>query len=257
MGGSYEQKLLARVVLIVGGTSGIGFAVAQASISEGAHVIIVSSQPEKVTSAIGRLKNLCPSGSVTGRTCDLSDADDLEDKLEQLFQSIEGPLDHIIFTAATTPAMVPVSGLNVNIIRQASSLSFMAPLLVAKVGAKHLRPGHESSITLTGGSVGERPQGNWVLPAAYAAAIPGMARGLALELKPTRVNVVSPGATMTEIWNPMPAEIRQGTWQAIAQGHTTGKMGRPQDVAEAYVYLMKDWNSSGSVVHSNGGVLLM
>ena len=84
---------------------------------------------------------------------------------------------------------------------------------------------------------------------AYAAAQHGLARNLAVDLAPRRVNVVSPGATETELWGEH-TEMLRGM---AAQNSLLGKAGVPDDVAEAYIYLMKNADATGSIVSSNAG----
>ncbi|KAI0006815.1 hypothetical protein F4779DRAFT_620278 [Xylariaceae sp. FL0662B] len=253
-----QRKLAGSNVLIIGGSSGIGFAVAKACLGEGAHITLVSSKESRVAFAINRLRAQFQAATqIEGKVCDVGNADTLDRNLEILFASFKEPLDHIVFTAGDAIAMGPVSGFSTAAITQAGVVRFLAPLLLAKYAAQHLRAGHVSSLTLTGVTVAHKPQPGWVIPAAYGAGLEGIVRGLAVDLKPARVNAVVPGAVMTELWDPMPAEVRKQTWEAIARGHTTGHMGDPEDVAEAYIYLMKDRNCSGTLVHSDGGALVM
>ena len=84
-----------------------------------------------------------------------------------------------------------------------------------------------------------------------------MARGLALDLKPVRVNVVSPGAVDTELWKGMTEEAKGEMFKAIGEKVPTGRVGRVEDVAEAFLYCMRDGNVTGSMVSSNGGALLV
>lgn len=134
---------------------------------------------------------------------------------------------------------------------------FFSPLLFAKHAPRYLSPGPASSITLTTGAVSQRPIPDWSIIGSYATALHGMARGLALDLKPIRVNLISPGAVETELWNSMPEEERARTKQAMAKGSATGRLGQPEDVAEPYIYCMKNHNTTGSIVSTNGGSLLM
>lgn len=80
-------------------------------------------------------------------------------------------------------------------------------------------------------------------------------RNLANELAPIRVNVVVPGAVETELWDGIRAA---GDFEKFKEGlkssSTTGQIGAVEDVVHAYLFLMKDQNASGSVVHSNSGV---
>ena len=84
-----------------------------------------------------------------------------------------------------------------------------------------------------------------------------MTRGMALDLKPIRVNLISPGAVDTELWGNLSPEQQEATKKRLAENVPTGKMGLPQDVAEAYLYVMKDQNVTGSVVSTNSGSLLI
>lgn len=91
--------------------------------------------------------------------------------------------------------------------------------------------------------------------AGWAASLYGTVRALALEMAPIRVNAVSPGATATELWGP-PGEARESLEAAVSARALMGKPGLPEEVGEAYVYLMKDTNNTGSVISSSGGSLL-
>jgi NAD(P)-dependent dehydrogenase (short-subunit alcohol dehydrogenase family) len=82
-----------------------------------------------------------------------------------------------------------------------------------------------------------------------------MVRNLALDLRPIRVNGVSPGAVDTELWA-MSASEKKAAMDAVAEKMTTGRPGQPEDVAESYLAIMKDVNMDGSVVRTDGGYML-
>jgi NAD(P)-dependent dehydrogenase (short-subunit alcohol dehydrogenase family) len=105
-------------------------------------------------------------------------------------------------------------------------------------------------------SVAESPRPNWSAVASYASGLHGMTRNLALDLKPIRVNLVSPGAILTELWDSLPEEGRQLVIKRSGEKSFTGKIGMPEDVAEAYLWLMKDANVTGTVVTSDSGLKL-
>lgn len=85
-----------------------------------------------------------------------------------------------------------------------------------------------------------------------------MTRNLAFDLQPIRVNLVSPGAIKTELWDSMADEkAKQAMFEQVAKAAPTGRLGQPEDVAEAYLFLMKDANVTGTVVDSNSGALLV
>ncbi|KAF4220098.1 hypothetical protein CNMCM5878_002128 [Aspergillus fumigatiaffinis] len=235
-------------VVIFGGSSGIGYGVADKCLSEGAIVHISSSNATRITQAVSSLKEKYPAGQVTGHTCDLS-LPDVEQRLVKLFEEI-GSCDHIVYTAGDALAVRPLKDLDLQSIQKAGHIRFDVPLLVAKLALSVLKPGYTSSLILTGGVVGDRPQPNWAVIAGYSAGLYGMVPGLALDMKPLRVNFVSPGPVKTGMFPDEVAEM-------LAKRTTLGKVGSVEEVAEAYVYLMKDTNATGSCVSTNSGSLLM
>jgi NAD(P)-dependent dehydrogenase (short-subunit alcohol dehydrogenase family) len=80
---------------------------------------------------------------------------------------------------------------------------------------------------------------------------------LALDLKPLRVNLISPGAVETELWDGLEEGKRKEMMKGFEEKMATGKVGQPEDVAESYLYCMRDGNVTGSVISTNGGHLIM
>lgn len=253
-------------ILIIGGSSGIGFAVAKLALSEGVRsVAIASSNETKVQDAVSRLKSLSSITKdqvISGHVCPLGD-DDTESRLEKLFTDVTttngGQLDHIISTAGR-PGPRPFQEIDLPYLISAARLSLFTPLLLAKHAPKYLKsnPSYTSSLIFTSGRVAEKPVPGYAVYASYGAAIGGLTRGLALDLKEAgvRVNQVSPGSTDTEMWGMGGEEMRQKIREMSVKSAFLGKSGKPEEVAEAYVYLMKDTNTTGVGIESNGGWLL-
>ena len=141
-------------------------------------------------------------------------------------------------------------------IQKAAMVRFNSPLLLAKHAPEHLNPGSASSITLTTGSVSRKPMKDCSTGASYATGLHGMMRNLALDLAPVRVNLISPGAVLTPLWDSLDKDRRESLMENMKGKCTTGEIGRSEDVAESYLYVMRDWNVSGSVIDTNGGSLL-
>ena len=232
----YHGKLLGQRVLIFGGSSGLGYAAAEAAIEDGAIVIITSSQQARVQSAIERIGASYPSAQskITGYGCDLSGRD-LEQNVVALFEQI-GEVDHIVFSAGDDLLMDSIHDISYDRVILAGQIRFIAPLFVAKIGAKHLSDGPKSSITLTAGVLVEKPRFGWTVPASYAAGMLGMHRGLAKDLAPIRVNLVSPGAIETEMWkwDGKPKREVEDMRKKLGQEGLTGRLGSPEDVAVSY-----------------------
>lgn len=257
----YSNKLAGARVLVIGGSSGIGYCVAEACLEFGASVIISSSQQSRIDSSIDKLLKTYPSagGRIAGYPCDLS-SHSVEANIEKLLEQCCGggpnKLDHIVHTAGDPLAVLKLQDATLESIQQAAMVRFNSPLLLAKHAAKYLNPGPASSITLTTGSVSEKPIKGWSIVASYATGLHGMTRNLALDLAPVRVNLISPGPVLTPFWDGMPEEQRDTSLESVKDKCTTGEVGKPEDVAESYLYVMRDRNVSGSVIDTNGGSLL-
>ena len=254
----YSNKLAGARVLIIGGSSGIGYCVGEACLEFGASVIISSSQQSSIDSSIDQLLKAYPSarGRIAGYTCDLS-SPSVETNIVKLLEQCGGPkFDHIVHTAGDRLATLQLEDTTLESIQKAAMVRFNSPLLLAKHAPKYLNPGPASSITLTTGVISRKPTKDWSLVASYATGLHGMMRNLALDLAPIRVNLVSPGVVLTPLWDGMPKERVESLMESTKGKCTTGAVGKPEDVAESYFYVMRDWNVSGSVIDTNGGCLL-
>ncbi|KAH7115828.1 short-chain dehydrogenase/reductase-like protein SDR [Dendryphion nanum] len=258
----YANKLRAARILIIGGSSGIGYAVAEAAIESGAIVTLSSSNPKRVEVAISSLKKAYPSATdkIYGLIVDLINPDTLEKELETLLKkTIEGnggkKLDHVVFTAGDALSMMKLEDFTMSTIQQAGQIRFFAPLLLAKFLPTYLNSSYTSSYTVTTGSISEKPMPDWSVIGAYAGGHHSMVRNLALDLKPIRVNCVSPGVVDTELWT-MEGKERDDFLAKCAEGMVTGRPGQSEDVAESFLACLKDSNMSGSTVRTDGGAML-
>lgn len=253
-----------HTLLVIGGSSGIGFAVAKLALEEGMRVAIASSNPERVANAVERLKKLTDNDSskiISGYTVDLK-GKDVEEQLERLFTEVlEGfsggeigneLLDHLVFTAGDPIAHVATKDINLEFIQACGMVRFVAPLLIGKLAPRFFKSHWTSSITITSGKVAEHPLPQYTTFAAYAAGAAGITRNLALDLKPIRVNQVNPGSVITELWG----ENVEARIEAMTKRAFLGKLGTPEDTAEAYIYMMKDTTADGVIINNNGGELL-
>ena len=253
----YTAKLAGARILIIGGSSGIGFCVAEAALEHGATIVISSSSASRIDKAISRLLESYPSARdrISGLSCDLGTSATLEQNVKGLFEKV-GKLNHVIHTAGDSLAQMTLESATLDRIQQAGNVRFFAPLMIAKYAIQYLPRESKSSITLTSGSVAARPLPQWAIVNSYATGLHGMTRGLALDLAPIRVNLVQPGGVKTELWDGMSKEDFKVLEASFEKGSTTGKIGLPEEVAESYIYLMKDTNCTGTVIASDSGALL-
>lgn len=87
-------------------------------------------------------------------------------------------------------------------------------------------------------------------------ALQGLAQSLALELAPIRVNVVLPGAVETELWGSMSKEDFAKMKAGLEENMPTQRLAQPEDVAETYLYTLKDPNLTGAVIKTDSGAIL-
>jgi NAD(P)-dependent dehydrogenase (short-subunit alcohol dehydrogenase family) len=232
-------------VIILGGSSGIGLAVAEQASSEGAKVVVVSSNPERVQKAVQSV-----GGEVDGQTVDLSE----EEAVAALFTKL-GPFDHLIFTAGDSLRLHELAATDLKQARRAFELRYWSALAAVKYGSPHIRKG--GSIVLTTGVAGRRPHKGWAVAASVCGTIEALTRALAIELAPIRVNAVSPGVVRTNLWQNMSAAERARLYESVGNSLPIGRVGEVDDVAQAYLFLMQEEFSTGQTVVVDGGMVLV
>lgn len=241
----------ARVV-VLGGTSGLGYAVAAAAARDGADIVVVSSRQARVNAAVGALSRM---GAATGRAAE-GHALDLADEAEvqELFARI-GPFDHLVYTAGDSLMLHRVAETDLAAARGFMDVRLWGAFAAVKYARAVLRPG--GSIVLTTGTAGRRPQAGWAVAAMLCSAIEGLTRALAVELAPIRVNAVSPGAVRTPLWRDMPEQQREAMWQSLSELLPVGRVGEAEDIAQAYLFLMRERHATGQVIVVDGGGVLV
>lgn len=238
-------SLESKTILILGGTSGIGLAIAQRAAREQADVVVVSSNATRVADALRAL----PAGA-RGHTVDLS----REAELKALFER-EPELDHLVFTAGEALQLARLADTDIPTAQRFFQLRYWGAYAAAKHAAPRLRPG--GSIVLSSGLAGARPHPGWSLGASICSAMEGLTRALAVELAPTRVNIVAPGVVRTPLWDSLPSADRQALFEHTAANLPVGHVGEPAEIAEAYLYLMRQTYTTGQVLRVDGGGALV
>lgn len=231
-------------ILIIGGGSGIGFAVASAALTEDARVTIASTGADRLAQAAERL-----GGAVDTAVLDITD----EAAVSAFFAGAR--FDHIVSTAGDwgKARRGPLAVMDLNDARALFGVRFWGAAILAKHGAASLPAG--GSLTLTSGMSAWRPQKGTVMATAMAGSIAHLTMGLAVELAPVRVNAVFPGGVATEIFAGLPEAMRQAE-EARFASQPIPRIARPDEVAEAYLYLMKARYTTGQLIKVDGGAML-
>jgi len=237
------MSLRQQRVAVIGGTSGIGFAVAERAIAEGAQVIVGSSSAGKVDAVLAKLPG------AEAFAVDVKD----EASVARFFDRV-GAFDHLVFTAGDwgqffSPASI--DDLDIARAKDLFAVRFWGAVAAVKHARKHLR--ENGSITLTDGTVAHRPRKGAPISTAMAGAVEHLVRALAVELAPIRVNGVCPGAVRTDIWNAIPEAQREDRFKKMTERQLVRRIGEPAEVAEAYLYLMRGGYTTGQVLRVDGG----
>lgn len=239
------MKLNGKTILILGGTSGIGLATAKAAAEEGAHVVIASSRQKSIDAALASLP-----GNTKGHVLDLS----REDSIARFFEGA-GEFDHLVYTAGENLELAEISELSIDWARQFWNIRYWGAYTTVKYATPHIRAG--GSIVLTSGVAGARPRKGWTVAASICSAMDGLTRALAVELAPVRVNAVSPGVVRSPLWGAMSEHDREAMYRDASARLPVGRVGEVEDIAEAYLYLMRENFSTGQVIVVDGGTVLV
>ena len=234
------MELQGKRVVVIGGTSGIGRAVAHQAEALGATVVVASSSTEKVEKA-----------RASGADAYVVDVKE-EAQIAAFFTAI-GSFDHLVYTAGDWGGMggAPLGQMDLAAAASVFDVRFWGALAAAKHGHGHMPPG--GSITFTDGMVAHRPRKSAAVNTAMAGAVEHLVRSLAVELAPIRVNGVCPGYIETEVWAPAPPE----RLVEMTKRFPLSRAGQPDEAAAAYVYLMCAGYTTGQVLQVDGGMGLV
>jgi len=242
------DKLIGKKIIVVGGTSGIGFGAAQAFIDAGAIVTVISSNQDNVNDAIKRLN----SPHVSGKVGNVRE----EEAFVEVLRSV-APVDHIVFSGVDKIIRGKLEELNLDDAKHLFGVKFWGALIIGKAAAKYdlINPG--GSLTLTSGGAAFKPGKGAAAGGALNGGVISLTKGLAGDLadKKIRVNVVVPGLVKTELWDKL-GRTKEQQNETFAQAETklpVGFVATGDDIAEAYLYLAKADYATGTVVEIDGG----
>ncbi len=239
--------MMAKKTLIIGGASGIGFAVARALAERGESLILAGRDSEKLARARQFLSQ--KKAAVNTVVLDISK----EEEVIQLSQTL-GEVDNIIVTAGSHAPGGALTSLNLNEARQAFDTKFWGSIHVARYLSKNIRP--RGTLTLTSGFVSRRTVAGTIVKTTMNAALESAVKVLAKELSPLRVNAVSPGLTDTEAYAGMDPAARKKMFASAAENLPAKVFGRPEDIAKGYLFVMDNPFVTGTLLDIEGGALI-
>ncbi|WP_288376195.1 SDR family oxidoreductase [uncultured Chryseobacterium sp.] len=234
-----------KKVIILGGSSGLGLATAQAAAADGAEVIIVSSNQQRIDRALATL----PENS-RGFAVSL----DKEENIKTFFSTI-GKFDHLVYTAGENISMSMVDDTDIENGKDFFTIRFWGAFAAIKYGRPHINEG--GSINLMSGNFGQRPAAGYSLGATICGAMDALTKAMAVELAPVRVNNIAAGIIDTNLWGNLSREDKENFFSHLENTLLLQRVGQPMDVADAFVFLMKQEYMTGQSLVIDGGAVLV
>jgi NAD(P)-dependent dehydrogenase (short-subunit alcohol dehydrogenase family) len=240
--------------VIIGGTAGIGLATARRLAAEGHAVTVVGRTPQRIDEAVASITasvTASNGGGVQGRRADLTD----RASLDALFAEL-GEFENLVVTAPGNGTPGNLLDLDLAALHSAFDSKFIAYAHTVQAAAPYLDK-QTGSITLVSAASAQTALPGTAGLAAVNGAVETMVPTLALELAPIRVNAVSPGVVDTGWWDRVvPADQRPGLMAEFAKGIPAGRVGRPDEIADAIALLVRNGFLTGTVLPIDGGARL-
>lgn len=246
------MRLEGKRVVVIGGSSGIGLESPRLALAEGASVTIAGRSEDRLRRAAERLRPSSGGDARRDRTDRLRTvAADIADgpSIRSLFQG-EARVDHLFIPAGELrPGGADLLSADLEALRSILEVRLLGAAHVVREARLRMEGG---SITLMSGLYSTRPARGGAMAAAAVAGVEGMTRALALDLAPVRVNAVAPGLIETPLWDSFDPQQRGAIFGSGAS-LPVGRIGRPEEVAEAVLFLMCNGFVTGTVLAIDGG----
>ncbi len=238
-------KLTGKTAVITGGNSGIGLAIAQCFIGQGARVFIAGRRQDKLDEAV---KSLGPAAE--GIQCDVTKSEDLI-RLFSLVSEKVAQVDILVAASGIGEAAL-LNALTEEHIDRLFTTNVRGLVLTVREGVKLMKQG--GSIILLGSIAGKTNPGGYSTYSATKAAVRSYGQAWSKELtgQGIRVNILSPGPTDTPIFDGVSAEVRQGFIEKIPMK----RMGKPEEIASAALFFASADSSfiTGTELFVDGGI---
>ena len=240
-----------KKAIITGGTRGIGYAIAERFIEEGAAVTVFGSRQETADKAVAKLREAHPQAQVWGRAADLTSLDAVVEAFSAAAADMGG-LTSVVNNAGISQS-TPLLDYTAEEWQKVVDLNITAVFNGCYAAAKIFEEaGVGGTITSTSSMVSKYGQTAGVGYPASKYAVNGITQSLSRELAPKgiRVNAVAPGITNTDMVKALPDEMIQPLIATIP----LGRIGEPEDVANAFVFLASELASyvTGAVLPVDG-----
>jgi NAD(P)-dependent dehydrogenase (short-subunit alcohol dehydrogenase family) len=234
-----EPDLLGQTVVVIGGSSGIGFETARRARAEGAKLILTGRTADRLQHA---------ANEVDAQSTAAFDAGDPV-ALDQFFRDLP-TIDHVMVTAGR-PYYGRLADMDFAKIRDLIGEHLLLALYVARSAANKVRPG--GTLIFMGGTGGRRPAIGMSIASAITAALPALTANLALEIAPVRVNLIAPGFVDTPLSADLLGDQLEKRRNQLRSTLPIGRVVGPADVAALAVHIMTNTALTGATYDIDGG----
>lgn len=239
-----------KIAIITGGSRGIGYATVEAFLQEGARVVLCASRQETADQAVAKLRETYADAAVEGIFPNLSEYASVKSAFDSVAEKY-GKIDILVNNAGMSER-TPFTEYTEETFSKVMDLNIKAVYNCAKAASEHMIAAGSGVILNTSSMVSQYGQPAGIAYPTSKFAVNGFTLSLARELGPKgiRVNAVAPGITYTDMMRAVPKEVIE---PMIAQ-IPLRRMGQPEDIANAFVFLASDRASyiSGEVLHVDG-----
>ncbi len=244
------MRLKDKVAIITGGSRGIGYATAERFIQEGAKVVVAASSEANAMKAVDKLKEAYQDAVVDGIWPNLSSLDSVREAFEGVISKY-GCIDILINNAGISES-TPLANYTEELFDKVMDLNVKGVFNACRVASENMTERGQGVIISTSSMVSRDGQPSGFAYPSSKFAVNGLTLSLARELGPKgiRVNAVAPGITETDMMKAVPKEVIEPMIQRIP----LRRLGQPEDIANAFVFLASDEASyiSGVVLHVDG-----
>ncbi|TFF14379.1 SDR family oxidoreductase [Pseudomonas sp. BCA14] len=233
-----NASLNGKTVIVIGGSSGIGAAVAKAAAARGAQVVLAG---RRLTSGV--------EDGLRSEPVDVTDTA----SLQRLFETV-GRFDHLVYTSGPSVRAKPLIETDLIEAQENFNVKLWGALRAIQQALPYLD--QHGSISLTSGQLGRKLAPGQFIKTGINAATEALGKQLAKELAPRRVNVVSPGVIDTPAYAGLAEEQRLAMFAKAGAGLSVGRVGQAEEVAAGYVLAMENGFMTGAIIDIDGGGLL-
>jgi len=239
-----QPELLGQTVVVIGGSLGIGLETARKARAEGASVILTGRNRERLQAA---------ANEVDASSIAAFDATDFK-LLEKFFNDLQGPVDHVLLTGPG-PYYAPLADFDFDRERRDIEAHLLLPIQIARNARNKVRAG--GTLLFMGGTGGRSTAIGFSLISALTAATPAMAKNLALELAPIRVNVIAAGFVDTPLSAELLGSELENRRKQLRATLPIRRVVGPADVAALAVHIMTNTALTGATYDIDGGQQLV